>query len=93
MIRKFEGKFPLELARFYIAEIVVTLEYLHNQGIIHRDLKPQNILITKDYHLKLVLFIFSPFIKIIISIYSVILVMPLKWTRDLFSLLIKMSLT
>lgn len=30
MIRKFEGKFPIELVKFYIAEIIVTLEYIHN---------------------------------------------------------------
>jgi serine/threonine protein kinase len=54
LIRKYEGSFPYELARFYVAEIVSSLEYLHRQGIIHRDLKPQNILITADYHVKLV---------------------------------------
>ena len=54
MIRKYEGKFPRDIAKMYVAEIVMALEYLHRKGIVHRDLKPHNILITQDYHLKLV---------------------------------------
>ena len=55
MIKKFDKeRLPIELAVFYTAEIVQTLEYLHGRGIIHRDLKPQNILITSDFHLKIV---------------------------------------
>ncbi|KAJ0411301.1 hypothetical protein ATCC90586_005710 [Pythium insidiosum] len=42
----------LELTRFYIAEVVVALEYLHNSGVIHRDLKPENILLSESGHIK-----------------------------------------
>ncbi|PIN08864.1 Microtubule-associated serine/threonine kinase [Handroanthus impetiginosus] len=41
------------VARTYIAELVLALEYLHSLGIVHRDLKPDNILIAQDGHIKL----------------------------------------
>ena len=45
--------FKEESARFYAAEVVIGLEYLHCLGIIYRDLKPENILIQKDGHIVL----------------------------------------
>ncbi|MCO5582354.1 hypothetical protein L7F22_036248 [Adiantum nelumboides] len=45
--------FSEEAARFYLAEIVIALEYLHCQGIIYRDLKPENVLLQKDGHIVL----------------------------------------
>ena len=45
---------PADLARFYAAEIVSALEYMHDKKIVHRDLKPDNILLTKDFHCKVV---------------------------------------
>ncbi|KAH7300514.1 hypothetical protein KP509_24G066200 [Ceratopteris richardii] len=43
--------FSEETAKFYLAEIVIALEYLHCQGIIYRDLKPENVLLQKDGHI------------------------------------------
>ncbi|KAG4095301.1 Pkinase-domain-containing protein [Neocallimastix lanati (nom. inval.)] len=47
------GSFDLECTKFYVAEVVSALEYLHKKDIIHRDLKPENILITQNMHIKL----------------------------------------
>mmetsp|Transcript_11377 Transcript_11377/g.17111 ORF Transcript_11377/g.17111 Transcript_11377/m.17111 type:complete len:573 (-) Transcript_11377:211-1929(-) len=41
-----------QTSRFYLAEIIEALEYLHNLNIIHRDLKPENILISASGHIK-----------------------------------------
>ncbi|KAJ3697699.1 hypothetical protein LUZ61_001404 [Rhynchospora tenuis] len=42
-----------DVARIYIAEVVLALEYLHSNRIVHRDLKPDNLLIAHDGHIKL----------------------------------------
>jgi serine/threonine protein kinase len=48
-----QGCLDQESASFYTAEVVLALEYLHNQGIIHRDLKPDNLLMDANGHVKL----------------------------------------
>mmetsp|Transcript_32789 Transcript_32789/g.75649 ORF Transcript_32789/g.75649 Transcript_32789/m.75649 type:complete len:523 (-) Transcript_32789:83-1651(-) len=42
------------LAKFYAAELLDVLEYLHANAIVHRDIKPENILIAADGHIKLI---------------------------------------
>ncbi|GMM28916.1 putative serine/threonine protein kinase [Martiniozyma asiatica (nom. inval.)] len=40
-------------ARFYAAEVIAALEYLHLMGFIYRDLKPENILLHESGHIML----------------------------------------
>ncbi|GAA5895290.1 hypothetical protein JCM8208_005964 [Rhodotorula glutinis] len=42
-----------EDAKFYAAEVVAALEYLHLMGFIYRDLKPENILLHETGHIML----------------------------------------
>ncbi|WCJ34348.1 Protein kinase superfamily protein [Euphorbia peplus] len=47
------GSFSEPAARFYVAEVLLALEYLHMLGVIYRDLKPENILVRDDGHIML----------------------------------------
>ncbi|KAL4435092.1 hypothetical protein ABPG74_003585 [Tetrahymena malaccensis] len=48
-----ESRFSELTARFFVCEIILAIEYLHQQNILYRDLKPENILISSDGHIKL----------------------------------------
>jgi len=48
-----EGVFLEDTASFYLGEISLALEHLHQEGIIYRDLKPENILLDQVGHIKL----------------------------------------
>ena len=47
------SRFSETLAKFYVAQIVLGVEYLHSLDIIHRDLKPENTLISSDGFIKI----------------------------------------
>lgn len=48
------GKYFSEQAvKFYVAEVLLAMEYLHMLSIIYRDLKPENVLVREDGHIML----------------------------------------
>jgi serine/threonine protein kinase len=46
-------RFDEKTAKFYAAEILLAIEYLHRRSIIYRDLKPENILLDGEGHVKI----------------------------------------
>uniref|UniRef100_A0AAX7U3X8 non-specific serine/threonine protein kinase n=1 Tax=Astatotilapia calliptera TaxID=8154 RepID=A0AAX7U3X8_ASTCA len=48
-----ERVFSEERTRFYGAEIVSALDYLHSAKIVYRDLKLENLMLDKDGHIKI----------------------------------------
>ena len=58
---------PDDAARFYTANVILGMEYLHEQSIAFRDLKPENLLVTSTGYLKFVDFGFAkqiPFLDV-----------------------------
>ncbi|KAK6145141.1 hypothetical protein DH2020_021961 [Rehmannia glutinosa] len=49
-----EKMFSVDIIKFYAAELVLAVEYLHGLGIVYRDLKPDNVMIQQSGHLMLV---------------------------------------
>ncbi|XP_050364313.1 serine/threonine-protein kinase OXI1-like [Argentina anserina] len=52
--RQTERMFSDDVIRFYAAELVLALEYLHALGVVYRDLKPENVMIQENGHIMLV---------------------------------------
>ena len=45
-------RFSEEQTRFFIACILVSLEYIHNKSILHRDIKPENLVFDERGYLR-----------------------------------------
>lgn len=56
------GHLSDDATRFYISELVLVLQYLHDRNIAYRDLKPENILIDRQGHVKVTDFGFAKII-------------------------------
>jgi protein kinase A len=56
-------KFPENQAKFYAAQVVLALEYIHKLGMVYRDIKPENILLDYKGFVKITDFGFCKVLK------------------------------
>lgn len=53
LLSKFEDRIPEEMAKFYIAEMVLAIHSIHEMQYVHRDIKPDNVLLDLSGHIVL----------------------------------------
>ena len=47
------GSISLDCARYYTAQLVDAVIFLHESGVAHRDIKPENILLNSEMRIML----------------------------------------
>uniref|UniRef100_A0A8C2HXT8 Serine/threonine-protein kinase MRCK alpha n=1 Tax=Cyprinus carpio TaxID=7962 RepID=A0A8C2HXT8_CYPCA len=53
LLSKFEDRLPEDMAKFYLAEMVLAVDSVHQLHYVHRDIKPDNILMDMNGHIRL----------------------------------------
>uniref|UniRef100_F7CK04 Serine/threonine-protein kinase MRCK alpha n=1 Tax=Xenopus tropicalis TaxID=8364 RepID=F7CK04_XENTR len=53
LLSKFEDRLPEDMSRFYLAEMVLAIDSVHQLHYVHRDIKPDNILLDMNGHIRL----------------------------------------
>ncbi|CAG0890751.1 unnamed protein product [Cyprideis torosa] len=53
LLSKHEDRFPEDMARFYIVEVILAISSIHQMRYVHRDIKPDNVLVDSTGHIRL----------------------------------------
>ncbi|XP_019362322.1 PREDICTED: citron Rho-interacting kinase isoform X3 [Gavialis gangeticus] len=54
LLNRYEDQLDESMVQFYLAELILAIQSVHQMGYVHRDIKPENVLIDRIGHIKLV---------------------------------------